>query len=333
MFTPKGKIAFALAVLLQFALIAGMVALHESKIRNGTEVILKTVPVDPRELLVGSYVRLAYDISSASPKRSDRRFEYGEKVYVTLAPNTFGEWEGVEYSGTRPSSGVYLEGTVVNPDGSWGRWGWMPGAGIEYGIESYFTSPDDALALEQSARTGALLVRVSVAEDGMGTVRGLAGTLTQEEVIARTRQSLEAYERDQERRKVFDQAIAYLARVKAETGAYPQYFDAYAMESERARIKMDSGIPASEMAVPVFAGNPYAQQIRYSRCSEGLYHIGIDMETDRPDMVGDRAGSGPLCQNDEIDARGEGTCSRHDSGWWDRSRTCVDRVGRGEVSR
>lgn len=328
--TPKTKIAFALAVLLQFALIAGMVVQHEMKVRGGTEVVLKTVPVDPRDLLVGNYVRLAYDISSSNPKRSDRQFGYGETVYVTLAPNSFGEWEGVSYSGTRPTSGVYLEGKVTSPDGTWGRWGWMPGAGIEYGIESYFTSPDDALALERSARTGALLVRVSVAEDGSGTVRGLGGILTQEDVIARARKSLEGYERDQERRKILEQVVAYLSRVKAETGAYPQYFDAYAMQGDRARIKMDPEMPASEMAVPIFAPSPYLQQIQYMRCSDSLYHVGIDMETDYPDVISDRAGSGKLCPNDQIDASGEGTCAVYDSGWWDRSRTCVDRVGRGE---
>lgn len=332
---PRIKLFFALAVLLQFVLIAGMVVQHEMKVRGGTEVILKTVPVDPRDLLVGNYVQLSYDISSSEQKISDRAFEYGETVYVTLAQNEFGEWEGVAYSHEQPSSGVFLAGKVTSPDGSWGRFGWSPGAGIEYGIESYFTSPEDALALERNARTGALLIRVSVDTDGSGTVRGLAGVLTQEDVIARAKRSPRGHERDRERLNALGMVVTYLEEVKAATGRYPEYLDLSSTQFEKARapqaIPPSPGGP-SDMRVmpnvqpPRLGSNPYLQQVLYSHCSGTVYHIGINMETDFPDIVGDRAASGKLCPNDQIDASTEGTCEVYDNGWWDRGRTCMDLV-------
>jgi uncharacterized membrane-anchored protein len=55
---------FVAAGLLQTALIALMVADRVQILRSGTEVMLQTRPVDPRDFLRGDYVSLAYDISS-----------------------------------------------------------------------------------------------------------------------------------------------------------------------------------------------------------------------------------------------------------------------------
>ncbi|HEY5965599.1 MAG TPA: GDYXXLXY domain-containing protein, partial [Xanthobacteraceae bacterium] len=54
---------FALAGLVQLALIAMMVIDRASVLREGTEVLLQTRPVDPRDFLRGDYVVLSYDIS------------------------------------------------------------------------------------------------------------------------------------------------------------------------------------------------------------------------------------------------------------------------------
>lgn len=59
---PKA-VLFGIAVLVQCTLLVLMVADRMQILREGTEVILQTQPVDPRDLLRGDYVVLRYDIS------------------------------------------------------------------------------------------------------------------------------------------------------------------------------------------------------------------------------------------------------------------------------
>ena len=75
-----------------------------SLLQNGSQVILKTAPVDPRDLLRGYFVRLRYDISRMKLKElpgwsQDRfaplksnGFRRHEKVYLELARQSDGFW-------------------------------------------------------------------------------------------------------------------------------------------------------------------------------------------------------------------------------------------------
>ena len=56
--------AALVAALLQTAVLGFMVESRASILRSGTDVRLKTLPVDPRDLLRGDYVILSYGISS-----------------------------------------------------------------------------------------------------------------------------------------------------------------------------------------------------------------------------------------------------------------------------
>ena len=49
---------------LQTGVLGYMIASRAAILRSGMEVLLKTAPVDPRDLLRGDYVILSYDISS-----------------------------------------------------------------------------------------------------------------------------------------------------------------------------------------------------------------------------------------------------------------------------
>ena len=55
--------ALLLVAALWLAILGGMVAINEHTLRTGREIVLKTVPVDPRDLFRGDYVTLRYDIS------------------------------------------------------------------------------------------------------------------------------------------------------------------------------------------------------------------------------------------------------------------------------
>ena len=75
-------------VALQLVFILGLVAYKEVTLRFGTEVMLQTVPVDPRDLFRGDYVTLRYGISTL--ERSRIWFPYdvaqGYRVYVHIVP-------------------------------------------------------------------------------------------------------------------------------------------------------------------------------------------------------------------------------------------------------
>jgi len=111
----------------------------------GTPVMLKTVPVDPRSLFRGNYVRLNYDISAISKKKSHGRFKPSEVGYVTL------QEEGGVFVATglyrdRPESGVYIRGRITSVASDYR---------LKYGIEAYFMPKEKALKTELSVRQGA----------------------------------------------------------------------------------------------------------------------------------------------------------------------------------
>jgi uncharacterized membrane-anchored protein len=113
---PFGLLPF-LSVLLTLivlsAMLGTMVWSRVSLLQNGTQIVLKTAPIDPRDLLRGYYVRLNYDISRISladlvdPISKDD-FENGFKshsnVFVKLQPDTDGFWSPVSIHRTMPDS-------------------------------------------------------------------------------------------------------------------------------------------------------------------------------------------------------------------------------------
>lgn len=54
-------LAFALATLVLVGFPAWMILDRAAILRDGTEIVLKTAPVDPRDLMRGDYVRLRYE--------------------------------------------------------------------------------------------------------------------------------------------------------------------------------------------------------------------------------------------------------------------------------
>jgi uncharacterized membrane-anchored protein len=167
----KEKLFFVGSVFAQFAVLAGMIFFYQAIVIGGTEVVLKTVPIDPRDILRGQYVALRYDIStlksndcSASDCLGYKFPPTGDTLYVSLK-NRGGIWEANGASGNKPFSGVFIKGTVVNIYGSQ--------VNVKYGIESYFVSPDKATELEAAVRRGILLMKVVVDGEGNAVVRGV----------------------------------------------------------------------------------------------------------------------------------------------------------------
>ncbi|SVE43716.1 uncharacterized protein METZ01_LOCUS496570, partial [marine metagenome] len=114
-------------------IIGGFVAFKEFTLQTGDEILLKTRPVDPRDLFRGDYVVLRYDISTLTTddltyKGTD--FKAGEKIYVLLNvdDNKIGSLLNIDKN--KPKEGTFIKGIVKNTDDNT--------LNIEYGIESYF---------------------------------------------------------------------------------------------------------------------------------------------------------------------------------------------------
>jgi len=110
----KKHLAFLGAIVLFVIVLASGVYMQEDLRRNGQQVILATIPVDPRDILRGDYVDLAYEIG-----RGEKAVEFAkslpssQSVYTVL---TLGEDNRVmEYSftTTEPKDGVYIRGEGV----------------------------------------------------------------------------------------------------------------------------------------------------------------------------------------------------------------------------
>jgi uncharacterized membrane-anchored protein len=152
---------------LWLAIIGGIVGIKECTLRTGQEILLKTVPVDPRDLFRGDYVILSYEISSLDVEKlgtAGAVFSRGQEVYVLLG--TDGHYSVA--TGVRPSrpsrQELFLKGHVRAVAGSTVQ--------VEYGIESYFVPEGQGRVLEQ-ARGKHLDVKASVDTHGRAGIKAL----------------------------------------------------------------------------------------------------------------------------------------------------------------
>lgn len=163
----------------------GIVGYKEYELANGREIVLKTVPVDPRDIFRGEYVILRYEISDidtydygyyySNYEGDNSDYGKGDTVYVTLSEPFSGQGP-LKYntvSKIKPSGYAqpFIKGTVteVVKDEEYGR----VLLEVEYGIESYFVEEGTGKAIEQQARRGDLRVKVVLDKDGNATIKSL----------------------------------------------------------------------------------------------------------------------------------------------------------------
>lgn len=156
-------------VLLQALVLVGVAVSYYAVSWFGQDVRVRTVPVDPRDLLYGDYVTLGYNISRLDPslwKESGSKAERGKTIYVVVAPGADGLFEPKAAYGSRPSVG---EGEVVLK----GRidYSWDESIAVKYGIEKYYVPENTGKALEEKADR--LIVHLKVASWGQAAIQGL----------------------------------------------------------------------------------------------------------------------------------------------------------------
>ena len=145
----RSKIAVGLvaAIAFQLVVLAGMVVNAALPLWTGTEVRVRTVPVDPRSMFRGNYARLAYEFGTLPENalRKEEGLRPGEVVYVSLEP---GDDDAYVYAGAsleRPAEGVFLRGRLVTISAPYR---------VRFGIEAFFAPKESALALEKDLRNG-----------------------------------------------------------------------------------------------------------------------------------------------------------------------------------
>jgi uncharacterized membrane-anchored protein len=173
------KVKFFLLVGWQVLLLAGLIVPPLVVRATGATVVLRTIPVDPRELFRGDYVALSYDISRLDLRRlptrlPQGRLNRGDTVYTVLVPaagNARQPWSAAAVFAREPTAGdlaeygphaLFVRGTVVSHKAQQMQ--------VEYGIESYFVPEGRGQALERE-RGGALTVEVKVDTGGRAVIQ------------------------------------------------------------------------------------------------------------------------------------------------------------------
>ena len=158
--TPRRRLLFAALVLAQALVPLVIIGGNELALARGTEVRLRTVPIDPVDLFRGRYVVLRYEISRLPAVYPARR---GDTVYVELEEQD-GAWTGTLAVPERPESRPFIRGRVTRVHGD--------EVDVEYGIETYFADEAEARRLEREAGRR-LRVDVVLDRDGRARIEGV----------------------------------------------------------------------------------------------------------------------------------------------------------------
>ena len=106
--TPAKKLLIIVAV--QFLVLLSVIGFKQYTLWTGETVLLKTMPVDPRDLLRGDSVAVSYEISTIDLQKVAGDDDYGLTVYVELQRDEDGYWHAVAVHGRREHS---FDGTVI----------------------------------------------------------------------------------------------------------------------------------------------------------------------------------------------------------------------------
>ncbi|MEQ1649155.1 MAG: GDYXXLXY domain-containing protein [Hyphomicrobiaceae bacterium] len=171
----RTKAAAALVVAaLQIGVLTWIVLDRVLLVKNGQEIVLPIVPVDPRDLFKGDYVRLGYQISRAPGTVVEKpEPAYKQQAYATIAPNVEGVWAvtkiSVRYPQEVPAGSSVVQVRTQGP--------WQMRSGqllLTYGLERFYVPEGKGLALEKAARDKKLAAIVAVDTQGRTAIKGLS---------------------------------------------------------------------------------------------------------------------------------------------------------------
>jgi uncharacterized membrane-anchored protein len=170
MTASRNRILLSLAVLAlaQTSVLGAMVIERVRLLKAGREITLPIVPVDPRDLFRGEYVRLGYTVGTVPIRLLEGpRPRDNEAFYVVLEKKPDGGWQSIKLASAMPQE-TSPDRIVLKA-----RATYWPAIGptdasvrVRYGIESYFVPEGRGKKLEDLARDKKLATLVAV--DGRG---------------------------------------------------------------------------------------------------------------------------------------------------------------------
>jgi uncharacterized membrane-anchored protein len=172
------------AIICSVVLVGTLVLMIQGRaaiLREGTEIVLKTAPVDPRDLMRGDYVRLRYEaISSVNGALLEEVWPEQDSflpLWLTLAPGEDGLGQIRAVTLEKPENAsvdaVYLRSDPVRLRGEDNpRTGSMTLA-LTFGIERYYVPEGEGLEIEAARNEGRTTVAIRVSEAGVAQIARL----------------------------------------------------------------------------------------------------------------------------------------------------------------
>ena len=163
--TPAKKLLIIVGI--QFLVLLSVIGFKQYTVWTGETVLLKTTPIDPRDLLRGDFVAVSYQISTIDLDKVAGDDAYGGTVYVELQRGDDGYWDAVAVHGRREHSfagTILLRGNVERYDGSGNI------IRVRYGIEQIFV-PEGSAGELPSGRGHVIAVEVNVDRFGNAVPR------------------------------------------------------------------------------------------------------------------------------------------------------------------
>ena len=157
-----------ITILAQLLILVGMIAVRAVPLMTGQTVLVRVVPVDPRDLFRGDYVRLSYDFSRVPRdgveglSEKQRSKSEGRTVYVPLVPDSDRvHWRAEKITVVKPAGRPFLKGQMS-------RYG-----SLEFGIEAYYVQEGAGRQYEQALRDRRLTAELAVTPGGEAALRNL----------------------------------------------------------------------------------------------------------------------------------------------------------------
>lgn len=168
------KLILIFLAVVQTLFLASMLVNRNLKLIRGTEVILESRMVDPRDLFRGHYVNLRLTISNTPTEGATLvgTVKPGDELFVTLKWGEEDFWIVDTISTTKPNGDQpFLRGAArfrSQADGISGGTYRM-----SFPFDRYFAEKKNALALEDINRNGKLGIILMVDDEGRGAIKGL----------------------------------------------------------------------------------------------------------------------------------------------------------------
>lgn len=168
------------AAALQLGMLGYMVADRLWLLKNGREIVLPIIPVDPRDLFRGDYVTLSFPVSRLAANLADTTQPIqSHNFYVTFDQGVDGAWTPSKITATIPSTRAPNQVVLkAKQRYGWGKLVWGRSRDKEtidalYGLERYYVAEGTGGKLENLARDKKLELVVAVDAKGNAAIKGM----------------------------------------------------------------------------------------------------------------------------------------------------------------